>query len=72
MLEDGDIVRRMERLQHVTRPNTGETLTVLINELCPEQGGTKFSNEGIAGVFVEARLPFVEGLFRMVILHDQM
>ena len=72
MLEDGDIVRRMEGLQHVTRPNTGATFTVFINEFCPERGGTKFSNEGITCVFVDAHLPFVEGPFYLVILQGGM
>ena len=72
MLEDGDIVRRMEGLQHVTRPDTGETFTVFINEGCPEQGGTEFSNEGITCLFVDAHLPFVEGPFYLVILQDRM
>ena len=72
MLEDGDIVRRMEGLQHVTCPNTGATFTVFINKFCPERGGTKFSNEGITCVLVDAHLPFVEGPLHLVILQDRM
>ena len=72
MLEDGDIVRRMEGLQHGTRPNTGATFTVFINKGSLEQGGTKFSNEGITCVLVDANLPFVEDPLHLVILQDRM
>ena len=72
MLEDGDIVRRVEGLQHGTSPNTRSAFTMFINKGSLEQGGTKFLNEGITCVLVDAHLPFVEGPFHLVILQVRM